>query len=359
MVMKEQPNPRATHVLHRGEYDQKREVVLPGTPSVLPPIPKEFPRNRLGLAKWLVMPGQPLTARVTVNRFWQRLFGTGLVKTAEDFGSQGEWPTHPDLLDWLAVDFQENGWDVKRLHKLIVMSATYRQSSRVTKEKLERDPENRLLARGPRFRLDAEVIRDSVLAASGLLSDNIGGPSVFPYHPKGLWQEINNRPGYSRVYKQDTGDKLLRRSFYTFWKRTVPPPSMATFDAPGREYCVVRRSRTNTPLQAFVLLHDPQFVEAAKFLAVKMLQADNRLDEQIHTGMLRCLSRRATAEELKIIRDIHAARLKHYQAHPEETKQMLSVGEIKGDTHLAAPEHAAMTDIARLILNLSEFITRE
>ncbi|MBD3672827.1 MAG: DUF1553 domain-containing protein [Planctomycetaceae bacterium] len=358
MIMAEQENPRTTHVLYRGEYDKPREEVDSGVPDALPALPEGVPNNRLALAEWLVQPDHPLTSRVFVNRTWQRLFGVGIVKTSEDFGSQGEWPSHPELLDWLAVEFVDSGWDIKGLHKLIVMSNTYRQSSRVTPEQKVNDPENRLLARGPRRRLDAEVVRDSALLASGLLVEKLGGPSVFPYHPEGLWQEINNRPGYSRTYQQDSGDKLYRRSLYTFWKRTVPPPSMATFDAPEREFCVVRRSRTNTPLQAFVLLHDPQFVEAARKLATRMLtEVDGSLDEQISHGVELVTSRLPSEREKQVLKETYQQRLKKYQQQPELATELLSVGDSPRDESLDLAQHAAMTSLARLMLNLSEFVT--
>ncbi len=359
MVLTEQSTPRKSYVLLRGEYDKKREEVSPGTPAALPPMPAGAPRNRLGLAQWLVAPNHPLTSRVTVNRFWQRLFGVGLVKTTEDFGSQGAPPSHPDLLDWLAVEFIESGWNVKALQKLIVMSAAYQQSSSVTQESFANDPENRLLARGPGGRLDAEQIRDSALLAGGLLQEQLGGPSVFPYHPQGLWQEINNRPGLSRVYKQDTGAGLYRRSLYTFWKRTVPPPSMATFDAPEREFCVVRRSRTNTPLQALVLLHDPQFVEAARGLAARMIQeGGDSLAGRIDQGFLICLGRRPTNDERDVLIKMYHARLQRYRADPASAKQLLSVGDSPQDSTIDPTEHAAFTTLARILLNLSEFITK-
>ena len=359
MVMAEKPGMRKTHVLLRGEYDKPGEEVSAGVPAVFPPLPEHGSRDRLGLARWLVMPNHPLTARVTVNRFWQQLFGVGLVKTTEDFGAQGAWPTHPDLLDYLAVEFVESGWDVKALFKQIVMSRTYRQSSNATDDGPDRDPENRLLARAPRLRLDAEAIRDNALAVSGLLVEQSGGPSVFPYHPPGLWQEINNRPGYSRTYKQDSGEKLYRRSLYTFWKRTVPPPSLATFDAPGREYCVVNRSRTNTPLQAFVLLHDPQFVEAARHLAGRMLgEVDGDLDARIRFGFQSATSRLPTEDELALLREHYRQRLKQYRNDPEAAVRLLSVGDSPRDTTLDRATHAALTSVARLLLNLSESITK-
>jgi hypothetical protein len=359
MVMQELAKPRTTRILFRGEYDKPRDVVQTGTPAVLPPLPKGVPTNRLGLARWLVMPENPLTARVTVNRFWQRLFGTGIVKTVEDFGSQGEWPSHPDLLDWLAVEFVESGWNVKAMLKQMVMSATYRQSSHITSEQIQRDPDNRLLARGPRFRLDAEVIRDSALLASGLLSEQLGGPSVFPYHPSGLWQEINNRPGYSRTYKQDTDEKLYRRSLYTFWKRTVPPPSMSVFDAPEREFCIVQRSRTNTPLQAFVMLHDPQFVEAARHLGQRMMTAGGTTDEQrITFGFQACMARKPTPAEMRVLTEIVTERLAHFRRDLASANTLISVGDSVPDKSLDPAELAAWTTLGRVLFNLSEFITK-
>ena len=359
MVMAEMPTPRKTRALFRGEYDKPRDEVEPGTPAALPAMPDGFPRNRLGLARWMTMPGHPLTARVAVNRFWQLLFGTGIVKTVEDFGSQGEWPSHPELLDWLAVDFVESGWNTKGLLKQIVLSATYRQTSRITPEFLERDPENRLLARGPRLRLDAETIRDSALSASGLLSSQIGGPSAFPYHPAGLWQEINNRPGYSRTYKQDSGDGLYRRSLYTFWKRTVPPPSMAAFDAPEREFCIVRRSRTNTPLQAFVMLHDPQFVEAARRLGRRMLKEGGSTNQKrIEYGFRLCCARPPTDRELTVLTGLLGVRLKQYREDASAAAQIVGVGDSPRDEDLDQAELAAWTTIGRVMFNLSEFVTK-
>ena len=256
-------------MLARGDYRNQTEKVQPGVPAMLPPLPSRA-RRSIGstLAKWLVQPGHPLTSRVAVNRFWQMYFGHGIVKTQEDFGVQGEPPVHPELLDWLATEFVRTGWDMKAMQRLIVTSATYRQSSRVTPALLEKDPENRLLARGPRFRLPAEMIRDTALAVSGLLNDEIGGPSVLPYQPTGLWEELAFGDGFSaQTYEQSHGKDLYRRGMYTFWKRTAPPASLATFDAPDREKCTGRRALTNTPLQALVLLNDPTYVEAARALA--------------------------------------------------------------------------------------------
>jgi hypothetical protein len=362
MILKDMPQPRPTHVLMRGEYDKilTDRPVKPNVPLALGGLPADLPPNRLGLAKWLVSPKNPLTSRVLVNRFWAKLFGTGIVKTLEDFGSQGEYPTHPDLLDWLAVGFVESGWDVKRLLKAIVMSGTYRQDSRISPELLERDPENRLLTRGPRFRLEAEAIRDSALAVSGLLDSSIGGPSVYPYHPEGLWQEINNRPGYSTLYPHSKDPaQLYRRSMYSFWKRTLAPPNLATFDAPEREYCVVQRSRTNTPLQAFVLLHDPQFIEAARKLGERMmLEAGPDPAARIALGFEICTARKPTENEAALLMKTLNEWLAHYKGDPEGAAKVLAVGQSPRDASLDTSELAAYTTVARLLLNLSEFITK-
>ena len=357
MIMADMPNPRKTYILHRGQYDQRREEVTAGTPIALGAMPKDALRNRLGLARWLVNGKHPLTARVAVNREWQRLFGEGLVKSTEEFGTQGDWPSHPALLDWLAVQFTKNGWDQKALLKLIVTSATYRQDSRASAELLARDRDNRLLARGPRHRLDAEVIRDNTLAVSGLLANQIGGPSVFPYHPKGLWLELNNRPGYSRTYQQGKGDDLHRRSLYTYWKRTVPPPSMATFDAPEREFCLIRRSRTNTPLQAFVLLHDPQFIEAARRLASRMMAFGKSPEDHIAHGFRIITARKPSPRETQILSQLFTKRLAHYQADPKATEALLAIGESTLPQAPSTAELAAWTTVARAMLNLSEAIT--
>jgi len=362
MVMQEMPQPRPVYVLERGEYDKpnKERPVTPGVPSAIGAIGVDGPQNRLGLARWLVSSKQPLTARVTINRFWQRLFGVGIVKTSEDFGAQGEYPSHPDLLDWLAVEFMESGWDVKAILKTMVSSRTYMQSSRITEASFQWDPENRFLTRGPRVRLDAEEIRDNSLAVSGLLDHKIGGASVYPYHPQGLWMEVNNRPGYSRAYPHQTeAEQLLRRTLYTFWKRTVPPPSMATFDAPSREYCVVRRSSTNTPLQALVMLHDPQFVEAARFLGKRMLDSGRpTIESKIAFGFKCCTSREPAEAELKVLVQTYYQRLEQYQADLSAADQTLGVGGIKVTVVKDRAELAALTQVARLLMNLSEFLTK-
>ena len=362
MILTEMAKPRETFVLQRGEYDKpiKERRVQPDVPAIFGNLPEGAPTNRLGFARWLVSRHNPLTARVTVNRFWSQVFGTGLVKTIEDFGSQGEYPSHPELLDWLAVEFMESGWDVKGLFRTIVTSETYCQSSQLTTEALALDRENRRLARGPRHRIDAEMIRDSALAVSGLLDSAIGGPSVYPYHPKGLWLEINNRPRYSRAYPHTTAaEALYRRSLYTFWKRTVPPPSMAAFDAPEREFCTVKRSRTNTPLQAFVMLHDPQFVEAARKLGERMLnETKGNARRRLAHGFELCLARQPSAEELNFLHQALKERLSSFTTDTESAKKLLAVGQSPVPDDIAAAELAAYTTVARIILNLSEFITK-
>jgi hypothetical protein len=355
MVMQEMPVPRDTFVLIRGQYDKHGEKVTPGVPSSLPPFPSGVPNNRLGLARWLVDPANPLTARVTVNRYWQMLFGSGLVKTVEDFGSQGEWPSHPELLDWLATEFVRTGWDVKAILRTIVTSATYRQSSKVSPELLRRDPENRLLARGARFRLAAEMVRDHALFASGLLVEKLGGPSVKPYQPASLWKELGNTE-----FLPDHGEKLYRRSLYTFWKRTVAPQNMLTFDAAGRETCIVRQTRTNTPLQALTLMNDITYVEASRMLAQRVLKEGDATPEQRLARMFRLLTARPPRSvELKILCADLEKHLTRYRRNGEAALKLLSVGESKRDERLDTAELAAYTAVANLILNLDETISRE
>lgn len=359
MIMQETPKPRATHLLERGQYDQPREAVSANVPAVFPPMADSLPKNRLGFARWLVDESNPLAARVAVNRYWQRLFGVGLVKTSEDFGVQGELPSHPQLLDWLAGEFVRSGWNVKQMQRLIVTSATYRQSSHAGAAAYASDPENRLLARGPRMRLDAEEVRDSALAASGLLISRVGGKSVYPYQPRGLWLELNNRPGYSKAYPQGAGDDLYRRSLYTFWKRTVPSPMLKTFDAPEREFCTIRRSRTNTPLQALLLLNGPQFVEAARHLAARMLNdRGGALDEQLTYGFQLVTARQPSEEELAILREAYNEEFERFTADESAEKELLQVGESVVESKHPPAQLAAMTSVARLILNLNEAITK-
>ena len=357
LIAREMDKPRDTFMLMRGEYDKKGDKVAPGAPSILPPWPKNSPTNRLGLARWLVDPSHPLTARVNVNRFWQQYFGIGLVKTTEDFGAQGERPPNPDLLDWLATEFIRSGWDVKQLQKLIVNSATYRQSAKVPPELFTKDPENRLLARGPRFRLDAEVLRDTTLALSGLLVDKTGGRGVKPFEPPGLWEAVsfNN----AQKYVPDTGEGQYRRSLYTYWKRQSPPPNMLLFDAPTREYCVVRRPRTNTPLQALVLMNDPQFVEAARSLAQRiMLEGGSTSESRIAYAFRLATSRSPRADEIQVLSEAFTQQLEAFSKDPESAEKLLKVGAFQAKPEFNRSELAAWTTIASMILNLDETVTK-
>ncbi len=365
MVMEERPTPRDTFILLRGQYDRPGEKVTPGLPAVLQraslvqrasPVREGSRPNRLDLARWFVDGSNPLTARVTVNRAWQSYFGTGLVKTTEDFGSQGEWPSHPELLDWLATEFMASAWNLKALQRLIVTSATYRQASKVTPALSAADPENRLLARGPRFRLPAEAVRDQALAASGLLVERIGGPSVKPYQPPGLWKELTG----TEEYVPDHGEKLYRRSLYTFWKRTVAPPALATFDAAGRETCVVRPARTNTPLQALNLMNDVTFVEAARMLAQRALKEGGTTP----AGRIAVAFRLATARpprpaELRVLVEGYRDHLTTYRQDMKAARQLVSIGEAPRDPLLDVAELAAGTAVAGIILNLDEVVTKE
>ncbi|HZF40922.1 MAG TPA: DUF1553 domain-containing protein, partial [Blastocatellia bacterium] len=361
MVMMELGKPRDTFVLGRGDYRNKTENVTPGVPAILPLLPKDEKVNRLTLAKWLVDPNHPLTSRVAINRFWQMYFGHGIVKTVEDFGSQGEPPIHPELLDWLATEFIRSGWDVKAIQKLIVTSATYRQSSRATPELREKDPENRLLARGPRYRMPAETVRDNALAVSGLLNDEVGGRSVLPYQPPGLWEEMAFGDGFSmQEYVQSHGKDLYRRSMYTLWKRTVPPAAMATFDAPDREKCVARRAVTNTPLQALVTLNDPTYVEAARVMAGKTLREGGKdVSGRIAYVFRLALARRPSAQETKVLRDLLSRQLINYRKDKKAASELLHVGESAVDDKIDQVELAAWTMVASAILNLDETITKE
>jgi hypothetical protein len=358
-VMHEKDEEPMAYILARGEYDKRREPVKPATPAVLPPMPPDLPRNRLGLAQWLLRPEHPLTARVTVNRFWQEIFGTGLVRTAGDFGLTGEPPSHPELLDWLAVEFREDGWDVKRFFKLLVTSASYRQAAATTPEKLEKDPQNRLLSRGPRFRMDAEMVRDYALEASGLLSEKLGGPSVKPYQPEGVWEAVAMPESNTRFYKPDRGEALYRRSMYTFWKRAAPPASMDIFNAPSREVCTVRRERTNTPLQALVTLNDPQFVEAARHLAGRAIKDGGESPEgRIDLMARRLLARPLRPEEMRIVRASFDDLSAFYRSHPEDAAALLAVGESKPDTSIDPPTLAAWTMLANEMMNLDEVLNK-
>jgi hypothetical protein len=385
MVAKEMEKSRETFMLVRGEYDKKGDKVSPGVPAFLPPLPPDAPTNRLGLAKWLVDPSHPLTARVVVNRFWQQYFGVGLVKTAEDFGVQGEPPSNPELLDWLAVEFMSPGipvesskrsdvktsgastiqrfndstkpWNVKHLQRLIVTSSTYRQSSKLTPELLARDPENRLLARGPRFRVDGEVVRDSALFVSGLLVDKLGGHAVKPYEPPGLWEAVsfNN----SQKYISDKGEGQYRRSLYTYWKRQSPPPNMMLFDAPTREYCVARRPRTNTPLQALDLMNDPQYVEASRAFAQRIvIEGGKTPKDRIAWAFRVATARKPGADEVRVLLDVYTKELAEFNENKKAAEKLLGVGSFKAKDDLDESELAAWTTIASMILNLDETVTK-
>ena len=357
MVAKEMEKPRETFMLVRGEYDKKGDKVGPGVPAILPPWPSDQPTNRLGFARWLLQPDHPLTARVTVNRFWQQYFGTGLVKTTEDFGVQGDNPSHPELLDWLATEFVRTGWDVKRMQKLIVMSATYRQSAKLTPQLLAKDPENRLLARGPRFRVDAEAVRDTALFISGLLVEHVGGKGVKPYQPPGLWEAVsfNN----SQKYVPDTGEGQHRRSLYTYWKRQSPPPNMMLFDAPTREYCVVKRPRTNTPLQALALMNDPQIVEASRAFAQRiMTDGGKEAEARMAFAFRLATGRKIMKDEARVLLDMFKQQLTDYQKNSEAADKLLNVGTFKARSELDRAELAAWTMVANTILNLDETITK-
>ncbi|HJZ93471.1 MAG TPA: DUF1553 domain-containing protein, partial [Gemmataceae bacterium] len=358
-VMSERKEAAMAFVLNRGEYDKRKDKVTPDVPKSLPPMAADLPKNRLGFAQWLLKPDHPLTARVTVNRFWQELYGTGLVRTAGDFGVQGELPSHPELLDWMAVEFREGGWDVKKFFKLLVTSATYRQAATVTAEKKEKDPQNRLVSRGPRFRMDAEMVRDYALAASGLLVRKLGGPSVKPYQPEGVWEAVAMIGSNTRDYRKDAGENVYRRSLYTFWKRAAPPASMDILNAPNRETCTVRRERTNTPLQALVTLNDPQFVESARVLAQSALKEGGEKPEQkIEFLAKRLLSRSFTAEELRLVQAGLSDLLAEYKAKPEEAKKLIVVGDSKPDATLDASTLAAWTMLTNELMNLDEVLNK-
>ena len=355
MVLEELDAPRPTYFLDRGAYDAPRDQVQPNVPEWMLTFDESLPRNRLGLAEWLTDPKHPLTSRVAVNRMWQRFFGSGIVATTGDFGNQGARPTHPELLDWLASQFVESGWDVKALQKLIVMSATYRQSSVADADLRERDPDNHLYARGPAGRLTAEEIRDNALAASGLLVRKIGGPSVKPYQPAGLWKELATRN--ATVYVQDHGDKLYRRSLYTIWKRTTPPPSMVSFDAADRNVCTVKRQSTNTPLQALVLLNDPQYTEASRALAEQVLRVVTKDDAgKIERAFRLLTSRRPTAAERNALTRLLDEQRQDFRADPRAAGQLLAVGESSRDTMLPITEVAAMTVVANTIMSFDDAV---
>ena len=368
MVMEELPEARTTYMLKRGQYDQPGEVVTPGVPAALPALPEGATPNRLALARWLVDPSHPLTARVAVNRWWEMYFGTGLVETAEDFGVTGALPTHPELLDWLAMEFASpsgsgtetpRAWDIKRMQKLIVMSATYRQASTVLPIHRERDPKNLLLSRGPRFRLSAESVRDTALALAGLLVDKVGGPSVKPYQPEGLWEDVSVER--REKYTPDPGDGLYRRTMYTFWKRTCPPPAMSTFDAPTRETCTIRRARTNTPLQALVLLNDPTYVEAARKMAERVLSSapEKTVASRLRQAFRIAVARGPRSDEQAAIIELYDKALQQFRDDGQAAKELLAVGRSPANPELDPAELAAWTIVCATILNLDETISKE
>jgi Protein of unknown function (DUF1553) len=358
MVMKEGPV-RDTFMLIRGEYDKKGPKVVSGLPSVLPPLPKDKPMNRLGLAYWMADSSNPLTSRVWVNRMWEKFFGYGLVRTSENFGAQSEFPTHPELLDWLATKFVSLNWDMKAMQKLVVMSSVYQQSSNLNPTLLNIDPENRLLARGSRLRLSGETLRDQALSASGLLVNKTGGPSVRPYMPEGVWDETS-RYGDLRNYKNDKGEALYRRTMYTIWKRTAAPPTMLLFDAPNREACSVKRSRTNTPLQALALLNEVTYVEAARKLAEKMIrEGGNTPDDKLITGFRIVTGRRPDSSELAILLKGFHKDYAEFKLKPENAKRFTSLGESPLANTMDIFELAAFTLSANILLNLDEVVNRE
>ena len=358
MVERSDAMPSA-NILFRGMYDQPREKVTADVPQVLGGLGASVEKNRLGLAQWLLKPENPVFARVAVNRYWQEIFGTGIVRTSEDFGSQGEAPSHPELLDWLAVDFRENGWNVKRLMRQMLTSAAYRQEAVTTDEKRKVDPDNRLISRGPRFRMDAEMVRDYALAASGMLVPKIGGPSVKPYQPEKIWETVAMDQSDTRFYKQEHGDALYRRSLYTFWKRSAPPPSMDIFNAPSRENCTVRRERTNTPLMALLTMNDVQFVEAARALAQRAIETHkNDFDAQLDYLTARLVTRRFEGKERDITRGAYRDYLRHYDTQPADARKLIAVGESKADAKLPVAEFAALTMVANQLMNLDEVLNK-
>jgi hypothetical protein len=356
MVMSDE-QPRESHILERGEYLKPGEKVSFATPAFLPPLAEGAPANRLGLAQWLVSPEHPLTARVQVNRMWQYFFGAGIVKTAEDFGVQSEYPVHKELLDWLAVEFRECGWSMKKMHRLIVTSATYRQSSRMTEEHRQRDVENRLYARASRIRMPSLILRDWALATSGLLDRRIGGAPVYPYQPGEVWEALAITKERDFTYPTSTGRDLYRRSLYTFWRRTVSPANM--FDASNRQACRVRTATTSTPLHALTTLNDPTWAEAARVLARRCIEESDHLDEQLTAAFRRVVCRSPGESDLAHLRRAYEKQLAIYQNDPEAAKALLSFGQTPRDESLDAPQHAALTAVCLAILNLDEALTRE
>jgi hypothetical protein len=361
MIMGENPanKMRMTYILDRGAYDspKKDEVIQPGVPAFLPSLPEGAPANRLGLADWMLRDDHPLTARVAVNRYWTLFFGRGLTPSVMDFGNQGQSPTHPELLDWLARDFIASGWDIKRAIRQIVTSSTYRQSAVIDPAAHAADPENLLLGRAPRFRLQGEHIRDLALATSGLLQHEVGGPGVKPYQPPGLWNEVSLTPNVRFI--QDTGEKLYRKSMYIYWKRSAPHPGMTIFDAPTREKCTVQRARTNTPLQALVTLNDVQFVEASRHLAERMVkEGGDRFEDRVSRAYQLCVSRNPTPAEINVCRELYDTQLASFEADPSRATAYLAHGESPRADTIPPVQHAALTVLANTILNLDETLTR-
>jgi hypothetical protein len=359
LIMQEKPNSEPfAHILNRGAYADVGEKVSVGVPKVLHPMTDDMPKNRLGLGKWLVDKKNPLVGRVTVNRLWGYLYGTGIVETVEDFGIMGARPSHPKLLDWLAVEFMESGWNYRHMVKLMVTSATYRQSAVVSPEKLERDPLNRLVGRAPRYRLEAEPLRDGILHQANLLVQQVGGPSVKPYQPEGIWEAVAMKESNTRNYVADTGDKLYRRSMYTLWKRTAPPASMDILNAPSRETFCVRRELTNTPLQAFVTMNDPQFVEAYRQLATLAIQSGSDSTARLQFIAQRLITRDLTVEEITTMQQTLDAATKHYTAQAEDASKLTSIGASKADPQVPAAELASWTVVTSQIFNLDEALTK-
>ncbi|MGL4631521.1 MAG: DUF1553 domain-containing protein, partial [Leadbetterella sp.] len=359
MVMGELPKPRKTYILERGVYDSYGEEVQHGTPASILEFDEDLPKNRLGLSQWLFNEDNPLTARVAVNRLWEMYFGRGIVKTSDDFGNQGSLPSHPELLDYLSITYQENGWDTKAILKMMMMSATYRQTSNITKEHLQLDPQNVFLARSPRYRMQAEVIRDNALAISGLLVNKIGGPSVYPYQPGGIWESLSDKV-WRYAYLQDSSSGLYRRSIYTFRKRSSPPPSMLVFDAPDRNFCTVRRSQSSSPLQALVLMNDPQYIEAARFIAQRSMQETTNSTDAHLIYMYRLVTgRRPRASELELMKKMYDFSVSKLSKKPLVVENILNTGVTKANPALPKLPLVAYSEVAIALMNTDEFFVRK
>jgi hypothetical protein len=359
LVAQERPAVAYADILTRGIYTARKERVEANTPHFLPPLPAGEPHNRLALAEWTVSPENPLTARVTVNRMWNELFGAGLVETTEDFGIMGQRPSHPELLDWLAVEFRESGWNMKHMYKLMVMSAAYRQSAKSTPDQLARDPKNLLLAHGPRFRMDAEMLRDIALQSSGLLVNKVGGPSVKPYQPDNVWESVGYPTSDTTKYKQEHGEALYRRSLYTYWKRMAMPPNMDAFDAPTRDTACTRRQRTDTPLQALVTMNDPQWVEASRALAERLIKQGGKQPEQrIQYLSELVLSHDPSPQMASVLQQSLNQMEKHYATDPTAAHDLVAVGEKPRDAEIPPPELAAWTMVVSEVLNLDEALNK-